>query len=317
MGPSHWKLGVTFTPDPPRSQEGRLQALSNLRDFVLRRRDDRSHPGLGSIARQLIRNEVPVRGVQHGVEEKRQLVECDPDVIEHIQRLVDASVRVKWTRDRGKANKVPCGYEVVRVARNENVRLWLKYCIKKSLVVEGIESLNEEHRVAGKPPIRNYEVLTTQAARTMPESLRTDETINEWYLWHGASSTGALGIAEQEFKQLYAGSTTGTLYGRGTYLSDSCTKADEYSVEIPEGPNVGLHCFLLCRTLGGNVNYNIDVTPRAADLEKSVFEGCYDSVLGDREKCRDTFKEIVIYDSSQAYPEYIVYYKRKYVEAEP
>jgi len=43
-----------------------------------------------------------------------------------------------------------------------------------------------------------------------------------------------------------------------------------------------------------------------------VLAGEYDCILGDREKCRGTFKEIVIYQSSQAYPEYLVYYRRKF-----
>merc|ERR1712178_68892 len=98
----------------------------------------------------------------------------------------------------------------------------------KSLLREGIINLNKENASKGKPPIRQYEVLTTSAARrlNMFVAAGLDESINEWYLWHGASSQGAHGIADNEFKQCYAGSTTGTLYGRGTYLSDSCTKGD-------------------------------------------------------------------------------------------
>jgi hypothetical protein len=105
-----------------------------------------------------------------------------------------------------------------------------------------------------------------------------------------------------------AGSATGTLYGRGTYLSDSCTKADEYAGEVEKD----LFCLMLCRVMGGRVKYTDEVTPDAAALERSVLEGEFDSVLGDREVCRKTFKEIVIYESSQAYPEFLVYYRRKY-----
>ncbi|CAD7968348.1 unnamed protein product [Amoebophrya sp. A25] len=38
----------------------------------------------------------------------------------------------------------------------------------------------------------------------------------------------------------------------------------------------------------------------------------YHSVLGDREKCRRTFREFVVYDQAQVYPEWILWYERQY-----
>merc|ERR1739848_122502 len=101
--------------------------------------------------------------------------------------------------------------------------------------------------------------------------------INEWYLWHGASMHAARSITSGEFKQDFAGSATGTLYGRGTYMSDSCTKADEYAKECG---TPGVYVTLLCRVTGGHVNYNTETVPKATELEKSVFEGKYDAILG-------------------------------------
>ena len=36
----------------------------------------------------------------------------------------------------------------------------------------------------------------------------------------------------------------------------------------------------------------------------------YDSLLGDREKARGTFREFVVYDKDQIYPEYAIIYRR-------
>ena len=36
----------------------------------------------------------------------------------------------------------------------------------------------------------------------------------------------------------------------------------------------------------------------------------YDSLLGDREQTAGTFREFVIYDSHQIYPEYAIIYRR-------
>jgi len=233
-------------------------------------------------------------------------VECGEDVVQRIQCLMDDSSRQKWTRDRGwtgegRRKEVPQGYEVVRVDRNENVRAWLKYILKKALMVEAHDDVE---------PFEPRVMRTSRLAGTLGGSDPPDEAVNEWYLWHGASAKGALSIADSEFKQSLAGTVTSKLplYGRGTYMSDSCTKADEYA----QAEDGGVYCLMLCRVMGGQVRYTDEVEPDAAALERDVLEGPYDCVLGDREKCRGTFKEIVIYESSQAYPEYLVYYKRRY-----
>merc|ERR1711879_178769 len=137
-----------------------------------------------------------------------------------------------------------------------------------------------------------------------------EEDMNELFLWHGSSHQVALSIVESEFKQPYAGSATGTLYGPGTYFTDSCTKADEYAKPDETDTRV----MLLCRVMCGRMRYNDEAAPDAAALTRNVLQGPYDSVYGDREKCRGTFKEIVIYESNQAYPEYLVYYKRCFEE---
>lgn len=241
---------------------------------------------------------------------QRQLVDCGQEVVSQIQQLMDASVRTVWTRDRGRNLKVPTGYQVVRVDRNENARLWLKYVLKKTLIAEAITSSASTNNL---PPLKSYGMLTTELAKTLPlfEGLRPEEQLNEWYLWHGGSSRGIKSIADEEFKILYAGSTTGTLYGAGTYLTDSCTKADEYAKK-DVGDEVDVFSLLLCRVMGGRVNYTDEVTPDPKTLTNSVLQGPYDCVFGDREKCRGTFKEVVIYESSQAFPEYIVYYQRRF-----
>ena len=41
-----------------------------------------------------------------------------------------------------------------------------------------------------------------------------------------------------------------------------------------------------------------------------VQSGGFHSVLGDREKARGTYREFVVYDQDQAYPEYLIIYRR-------
>jgi len=60
------------------------------------------------------------------------------------------------------------------------------------------------------------------------------------------------------------------------------------------------------------VLYNDEVTPDADKLQQSCIAGEHHSILGDREKCRNTFKEYVIFDADQVYVEYALFYKRIY-----
>merc|ERR1719387_2648924 len=107
---------------------------------------------------------------------------------------------------------------------------------------------------------------TTVSWADVLEDEPLDDRCNEWYLWHGTSFDGAVSICATDFKQSLAGSATGTLYGPGTYFSDSCTKADEYAKEGESGIRV----MLLCRVMGGRVNYTDEVAPDAAELTHSV-----------------------------------------------
>ena len=66
---------------------------------------------------------------------------------------------------------------------------------------------------------------------------------------------------------------------------------------------------LLCRVCLGKAYYTTKRDPRCGDYVKS---GDYDSTLGDRAKSVNTFREFVVYDADQVYPEYVVLYSRIY-----
>lgn len=240
-----------------------------------------------------------------------EFVQCEGEIIEDMQRLVENSVKRTWTRDRGKGNKVPMGYIVRQVYRVENYRLWRKYALKRHLMMSTLSDMDVEI----------FPTKTSIDWTKLDDVEPLVENINEWYLWHGTSVEGAQAICRIDFRQRLAGSATGTLYGKGTYFAESITKSDEYAKETVEPdedddevvmPNVepGWHVCLLCRVIGGRVLYNDETDPDAERLTDDVINGNFDSVLGDREKCRGTFKEFVIFSSDQAYAEYVVYYER-------
>lgn len=230
-----------------------------------------------------------------------ELVPVPRDVLQGLQRLFDATYRNIYTRDRQKhqdSKAVPRGFQVVGALRNEHCRSWLHYNIRRSSMLEEIQ----------ESPIDKFRGVRSDAWQDLcpagAESLSKE--CNEWYLFHGCSDRVARHICSTDFHIGSAGKNTGTLYGGGTYFSESITKVDEYAKRNHNGQ----YCVLLCRCLGGRVLYNDEVTPDAEELTKKCIQGPYDCVLGDREKCRGTYREFVFYDSDDMYPEYIIYYNR-------
>lgn len=230
--------------------------------------------------------------------------------IARLQQVFDASYRNFWTRDRkrhsvpGKSANVPKGFEVVSALRNENSRLWSEYCIHRADMLE--DRAEADQGLSPLGPYQQYSDVKTMPVFGQDDSIRP--TVNEWYLFHGTSKAACIGICQTDFKINLAGGNTGTLYGRGSYFAESITKADEYAEE-----SEGTYTMLLCRVLGGRVYYTdaVDIDDPDA-IVRSCLEGPYDCVIGDREKCRGTYREFIVYDSESVYPEYLITYKRTY-----
>lgn len=152
----------------------------------------------------------------------------------------------------------------------------------------------------------SVEDLKTSNANLLGPPLDADT--NSVWLFHGTNDEAAGFITMGDFLVDKAGSNAGTLYGRGVYLAESCSKSDEYTRPNSEG----LHCILLCRAILGNVLYTDEVAPDVDSLVRQCLHGTYHSVLGDREKSRGTFREFIVYDDDQVYPEFLIWYRRIY-----
>lgn len=234
------------------------------------------------------------------------------------QKLLNETYSDVTTRDRQRhcgTWEVPRDFTLVSVQRNENSKLWRKYVIRKAEMMKEVESgRTEEAGEVGYVPyddIRSTRVWTSIVNDTGVH-LDLKNEINEWYLFHGTSVFAAKNICTNDFKMRLAGSNTGTLYGRGTYMAESITKADEYSQ--PEDKAVGdsdkVFTVLLCRVLGGKVKYTAERTPDPDALTTDCVEGPYDCILGDRTKISGTYREVVLFDAENVYPEFVMRYKR-------
>eukprot|EP00931_Biecheleriopsis_adriatica_P059500 TRINITY_DN3560_c0_g1_i4.p1 TRINITY_DN3560_c0_g1~~TRINITY_DN3560_c0_g1_i4.p1 ORF type:complete len:1666 (+),score=300.28 TRINITY_DN3560_c0_g1_i4:61-4998(+) len=268
------------------------------------------------------------RSLTTAVEDERSfddLLYVQHEDLKHFQDLMNFCYRDIVTQDRpcpnGKCDKqrggcpcvqpitrahdppgLPTGYEVLRVIRVEDSGMWERYVNKR-------DSIRNKRTSGCEPP--DPLLFTTDASSAhsaLGEVLHeTDSSLNEAYLFHGTQVRKGLTIAQEDFSLSFAGSGAGTMYGKGLYFTESCTKADEYARTEKHGHYAGVHAMLLCRVCIGTYHYTTDREPSAIDHCTS---GATDSTIGDRAKAVGTYREIVVYDSDQVYPEYLVIYKR-------
>lgn len=236
---------------------------------------------------------------EHG-KPRRELV--DPEVRAAVQELMDATWKDKTTRDRGF--KKVARFEVVNVLQNKNRSSWNTYVLTKEKIRSAqVDQMRAKTDCEEHPLHECFGFL--------------DQRINEFLLFHGTQPSAANNICKEGFLISKSGANTGMLYGPGIYLAESSSKGDEYAEDDADGPYQGLYAMLICRAVCGNLLVNEQQAPNGQALREACtsIDRQYHSVLGDREKIRGTYREFVVYDSSQVYPEYIVIYRRTKAES--
>lgn len=127
------------------------------------------------------------------------------------------------------------------------------------------------------------------------------------YLFHGTNPSSAMSILKSGFHLERAGLTTGKMFGRGIYLCECSSKADEYARDSRTA-FPGLRALLVCRAYVGNVHVVTD----AGDSASFAAAHHFDCVCGDRETKVQTYREFVFFDESQVVPEFAVIYRRQH-----
>merc|ERR1712187_92670 len=107
--------------------------------------------------------------------------------------------------------------------RIEDRQMWARYALQR----DQIEALRKSCRAVCDME-GTGEVKTTSALRQEYQKLLS-KNVNELYLWHGTSPTGAFGIREDGFQLNLAGTAVGSMFGPGAYFAECCSKSDEYA----------------------------------------------------------------------------------------
>jgi hypothetical protein len=238
------------------------------------------------------------------------------DLIPVVQQMFDTTWKNIVTRDR--KGSAPSRLEVVSVQRFEDSKMWAAYLeqkekIKKRGTIESVLELDGD--------FSRGHVVTDGFVSHLTQGGQLDQSLNEHYLFHGTSPEAAENIAEDGFRINLAGSSTGTMFGRGAYFGECSSKADEYAVAGGgDALDLGFRGFhqqedefaiLLCRVCCGKMFRALRSSDKS-QIEPKVHRGEIDGVLGDREAAAGTYREFVVFKESQIYPEYRVLYNRVY-----
>lgn len=221
----------------------------------------------------------------------------DTEVLEAIQVMISSTVSgAPATRDRKGA--VPDNLSIVKVERNENKELWIRYATERGQVTWR----------DGEQPVY-MAVKTSQFATDIGGELHTKS--QEAYLWHGTKPTAAGSICSTGFDLNRVGSGAGLVFGSGVYLAENAMKSDEYT-DLNESQK-DLHCFILCRVILGQ-SLQIKAKPKNPDMLTAIVKqgdfGDYHSVCADREAVVGTYREFIVFENDRVYPEFVVTYRR-------
>jgi len=239
----------------------------------------------------------------------RKRCDVSGDGRDMFQILLDQTFKAKSTRDR--QGQLPRRLRVVKCHRVEDSALWSTYMMGleglRSKFPQGCTSIRHHYTAgAASPEAHGGSVATSEVLSSLPV---LDGKINEFYLLHGTSPGGALGITDGGFRLDFSGSHAGSMFGKGAYFSECSSKADEYSTD-GEGIYEGVFAMILCRVACGELLRMLRPDSRA--VEQALAGKMATSVLGDREASVGTYREFVVFDSTQIYPEYVILYEREF-----
>ena len=148
-----------------------------------------------------------------------------------------------------------------------------------------------------------------EVAKWVVDERIIDETLNEFYLWHGTKPETAEILAESGFDERVA--NLGGLYGAGSYFADTACKSNQYAKEkTAKGERVMLYCRVLMGEAHMTKTTHSDrrppINPAAGQKGRT-----FDSIFAQKGVANDGkqfHNEYVVFKSDQCYPEFIVYY---------
>ncbi|CAG2160731.1 unnamed protein product [Oppiella nova] len=181
---------------------------------------------------------------------------------------------IREHKDNGHSGGVFNRYNIIKIQRISNRKLWQRYCHRRK------EILEENHDYA-----------------------------NERMLFHGSPFLNA--IIQKGFDERHA--YIGGMFGAGIYFAENSSKSNQYVYGIGGGTGCPQHkersCYtcrrqlLLCRVALGKSFFQFSA------LKMAHSPPGHHSIIGRPSGGGLTYPEYVIYRGEQAYPEYVITYQ--------
>ncbi|KAL8576367.1 hypothetical protein ACOMHN_048934 [Nucella lapillus] len=247
-------------------------------------------------------------------------------VSEEEETAVRQLVASTWVAKVGKGadakNLKHSNIKVLRVERVENPKLWRRYSQRREQLFTNLLYHHTGQDPTTCTPVESLPKSSGQVQTTRRISQRSPlnrhvfRQVNEHYLFHGTKTDTLSKICSEGLDDRLTGKA---MLGRGVYMTESSTKADQYA--DPKGSRVAagqeLKILLVRVLLGEPYLLAGDAEPFARPpcyfCKKKAHDcgckepRCYDSVVFDSSKI---FREFVVYEGDVCYPEYVITYSR-------
>jgi len=204
-------------------------------------------------------------------------------------------------------------YKVHKMYRFQNPGLWGHYFLHRQ-------------EIARKNDCNPTRINDVKTGRPL------DSDCNEYFLFHGLNQKILDKILEAGFDERV--SNLAGMFGCGIYFAEDSSKSSQYS-HSSECAQIGAvysgqgnactcatalgeeRCMLVCRVVMGSPAIQLQATNKEKPLRRPPEREdgtMYDSVLGesrawDNDASLD-FREYIVYDRRQCYPEYVILYSR-------
>lgn len=224
-------------------------------------------------------------------------------------------------------NHQPTSFKIIKLLQIQSEYLWERYMIRKKHIFSKFSENYEKSEIFDH--IKKHPLQLGML----------DETVNEVSLFHGTSKEVADLITESGFDcrqgaEIVTGHPSNSMFGTGLYFAENSSKSNQY-VQCPVcgGNSIGnkkpctdsaesiyeaggytmilarvlLGDAQLCLEYDGKIYKKKEVAPLKADGTH------YDSIFAERKIYGGNtlkYREFVVFDRSQIYPEFLIYYER-------
>lgn len=202
-------------------------------------------------------------------------------------------------------------FGVKNVWRIENHNRYLAYTRKRESIRMVNSDASKNRSMVISPPVQT-------TPYRMPSGALLDKASNEHLLFHGTKPASVATLCNRGFDER-VGSLEG-LFGSGCYFAENSSKSDEYV------PTNGQQFMFLCRVVLGSpfktlTTHRLMRRPpciQGHPEKMRCTHDLHDSLVAppktmDAKAVLSKFREFIVYDGDQAYPEYLIEYSRQAV----